>query len=356
LKVIHGCKKLAQSAVCLRAHFGYNPQRYPVPLSSKDGIAFSRGDVLQVVDREDHPFCWLAHRTVDIRSLPPATMPEEVVLQEGPVGIIPSQRLQEYHELIAKPYFGSPGYPSYSVPNSVSNQSTRLPEEFDHSVVYEEVAHVPGSQRRTVVLVGAAGVGRRALKEALIRDQPDLYSTTVKHTSRPQRENEVDGVDYFFVSPAVMEEIGEDKFFEWGAFGGDMYGTHLDTIRRVVSTGKTCIVHCAPSALRFLRNAEFMPCVVFVAVHDLNAMKAMYQLGWQRGLVKFGRNEMEFNRTIVESERLEREYKRQFDYVLLNNNMEAAYKELKGVIGRLPYEWQWVPVSWVNQCPPKWVL
>lgn len=77
-------------------------------------------------------------------------------------------------------------------------------------------------------------------------------------------------------------------------------------------------------------------------------MKAMYELGRSRGLTsKLGRNEEDFRRTIAESARLERQYKHYFDYVLLNDNMESAYRELKEVLGRLPVEWQWVPVLWV---------
>lgn len=53
--------------------------------------------------------------------------------------------------------------------------------EFDHHElqIYEEVACVPPFQRRTLVLIGAQGVGRRSLKKRLLMLHPDCYGTTV---------------------------------------------------------------------------------------------------------------------------------------------------------------------------------
>lgn len=53
--------------------------------------------------------------------------------------------------------------------------------EFDHHElqIYEEVACMPAFQRRTVVLIGAQGVGRRSLKKRLLVQHPDRYGSAV---------------------------------------------------------------------------------------------------------------------------------------------------------------------------------
>ena len=52
-------------------------------------------------------------------------------------------------------------------------------------------------------------------------------------------------------------------------------------------------------------------------------------------------------KTIEESSRLERQYRHMFDAVLVNDNMEATYKELIEELRRSREESQWVPVQWV---------
>ncbi|CAL8255479.1 unnamed protein product [Boreogadus saida] len=61
---------------------------------------------------------------------------------------------------------------------------------------YEEVARMPPFQRKTLVLIGAQGVGRRSLKNRLIVINPLKYGTTVPFTSRRPQEEELDGQAY----------------------------------------------------------------------------------------------------------------------------------------------------------------
>lgn len=67
-------------------------------------------------------------------------------------------------------------------------------------------------------------------------------------TSRPQRELEENGKNYWFVDRETMEmEIREHKFLEYGEHNGHLYGTSLDTIRDVIHEGKMCVLDCSPS-------------------------------------------------------------------------------------------------------------
>lgn len=58
-------------------------------------------------------------------------------------------------------------------------------------------------------------------------------------TSRPPRALEESGKGYWFVDREEMEEeIKENKFLEYGEYNGNLYGTHLDSIRDVIKSGK----------------------------------------------------------------------------------------------------------------------
>lgn len=55
----------------------------------------------------------------------------------------------------------------------------------------------------------------------------------------------------------------------------------------------------------------------------------------------------ELKRTVDESERIQRAYGHYFDLTIVNDNLDGAYRSLKGALERLSTDQQWVPVSWV---------
>lgn len=65
--------------------------------------------------------------------------------------------------------------------DSLVSRAISLCPEFDRHelLIYEEVARMPPFRRKTLVLIGAQGVGRRSLKNKLILWDPDRYGTTV---------------------------------------------------------------------------------------------------------------------------------------------------------------------------------
>lgn len=71
--------------------------------------------------------------------------------------------------------------PSPPTRGSLVSSSISLSPEFDRHelLIYEEVARMPPFRRKTLVLIGAQGVGRRSLKNKLILWDPDRYGTTV---------------------------------------------------------------------------------------------------------------------------------------------------------------------------------
>ena len=63
---------------------------------------------------------------------------------------------------------------------------------------------LPAYKRRTLVLLGAHGVGRRHIKNSLIAAHKDKYAYPIPHTTRAPRRDEENGKNYFFVSQVKM--------------------------------------------------------------------------------------------------------------------------------------------------------
>ncbi|PKK19104.1 MAGUK p55 subfamily member 2 [Columba livia] len=241
--------------VFVKCHFDYDPASDSLIPCKEAGLRFCAGDLLQIVNQDD-PNWWQACH-----------------VEGGSAGLVPSQLLEEKRKaFVRRDAEMTPA--SGALCGSLSGKRkkrmmylTTKNAEFDRHelLIYEEVARMPPFRRKTLVLIGAQGVGRRSLKNKLIMSDQARYGTTIPYTSRKPKESEKDGHGYRFVSRGEMEaDIRAGRYLEHGEYEGNLYGTKIDSIRAVVEAGKMCILDVNPQAVKVLRTAEFVPYVVFI--------------------------------------------------------------------------------------------
>ncbi|XP_020817661.1 peripheral plasma membrane protein CASK isoform X1 [Drosophila kikkawai] len=331
--------------IFVRAQFDYNPLDDELIPCAQAGISFQVGDILQIISKDDHHWWQARLDTVG-----------------GSAGLIPSPELQEWRIACqtvdkTKQEQGEPGAgcsahadgcDGSAVNCSIFGRKKKQCRDkylakhnaiFDtlDVVTYEEVVKVPvgdpNFQRKTLVLLGAHGVGRRHIKNTLISKYPDKYAYPIPHTTRPAKPEEENGRSYYFVShDEMMADIGANEYLEYGTHEDAMYGTKLDTIRRIHTEGKMAILDVEPQALKILRTAEFTPYVVFIAAPSLQNI-ADYDGSLER-LAK-------------ESEMLRQLYGHFFDLTIVNNDISETIATLETAIERVHTTPQWVPVSWL---------
>ncbi|XP_042330813.1 protein PALS2 isoform X4 [Sceloporus undulatus] len=324
------------SLVFVKCHFDYNPYNDNLIPCKEAGLKFSKGEILQIVNRED-PNWWQASH----------------VKEGGSAGLIPSQFLEEKRKAFVRRDWDNSGPFCGTISSKKKKKMMYLTTrnaEFDrHEIqIYEEVAKMPPFQRKTLVLIGAQGVGRRSLKNRFIVLNPTKFGTTVPFTSRKPRDDEKDGQAYRFVSRAEMEtDIKAGRYLEHGEYEGNLYGTKIDSILEVVQTGRTCILDVNPQALKILRTSEFMPYVVFIAAPELETLRAMHKAVVDAGITTKLLTDTDLKKTVDESARIQRAYSHYFDLVIVNDNLDKAFEKLQTATEKLRTEPQWVPISWV---------
>ncbi|XP_072859399.2 protein PALS2 isoform X2 [Pogona vitticeps] len=329
-------KRAGEPLVFVKCHFDYNPYNDNLIPCKEAGLKFSRGEILQIVNRED-PNWWQASH----------------VKEGGSAGLIPSQFLEEKRKAFVRRDWDSSGPFCGTISSKKKKKMMYLTTrnaEFDrHEIqIYEEVAKMPPFQRKTLVLIGAQGVGRRSLKNRFIVLNPTKFGTTVPFTSRKPRDDEKDGQAYRFVSRAEMEaDIKAGRYLEHGEYEGNLYGTKIDSILEVVQTGRTCILDVNPQALKILRTSEFMPYVVFIAAPELETLRAMHKAVVDAGITTKLLTDTDLKKTVDESARIQRAYSHYFDLTIVNDNLDKAFEKLQTATEKLRTEPQWVPISWV---------
>ncbi|CAL8082355.1 unnamed protein product [Calicophoron daubneyi] len=342
-KIIPGYQSTPLSSqLFLKAYFSYNPKNDNLIPCKEAGLPFMAGDVLQVLKQED-PHWWQArHYGHEQR----AGLIPSVVLQERRRAFIQSAPGSEEsaYRMVA---FGLARRRRKEVVIPFRARDADLFETKD-LVLYEEVALISGFQRPVICFVGADGVGRRSLRDMLIRSNRERYATVVMTTTKERDPDEEDDSEFEVDTPENMEKDERlNKYLEFGQFDGQYYGTKLDSIRKVVSSGRTCLLTCNVQSIPRIRTSEFMPYVVFLAAPSVSCMKAMYEYGMSMGFTDKWKRDEDFRRALEQSKFIERTYRHLLDMILLCDNIEANFEQLSQSLDDLLVQPQWVPARWL---------
>ncbi|XP_037075170.1 peripheral plasma membrane protein CASK-like isoform X2 [Pollicipes pollicipes] len=309
--------------IYVRAQFDYDPMQDELIPCAQAGVPFRTGDILQIISKDDHQW-WQARREGSA----------------SPAGLVPSPELQEYRSACSAMDKSKREQVNCSIFGKKKKQfkdkylakHNAIFDQLD-LVTYEEVVRLSSFRRKTLVLLGAHGVGRRHIKNTLISSHPDMYAYPIPHTTRAPRKDEENGKHYFFVShDEMMADIAANEYLEYGTHEDAMYGTKLETIRRIHMEGKMAILDVEPQALKVLRTAEYAPYVVFIAAPSLQIMTDF---------------DGSLERLTKESDLLKNAYGHFFDLTIVNNDIEETIQILEDDINTLGSKPQWVPVSWV---------
>ncbi|XP_011638774.1 peripheral plasma membrane protein CASK isoform X11 [Pogonomyrmex barbatus] len=311
--------------IFVRAQFDYDPLEDELIPCAQAGIAFKTGDILQIISKDDHHW-WQARKDN----------------AAGSAGLIPSPELQEWRIACMSMEKNKQEQVNCSIFGRKKKQYkdkylAKHNAVFDQLdlVTYEEVVKLPypAFQRKTLVLLGAHGVGRRHIKNTIISKHPDKYAYPIPHTTRPPRSDEENGRNYYFVShDEMMADIAANEYLEYGTHEDAMYGTKLETIRKIHEEGRMAILDVEPQALKVLRTAEFAPYVVFIAAPAF------------ANVTDFDGS---LERLAKESDMLKQAYGHFFDLTIVNNDLDETIAQLEAAIERVHTTPQWVPVSWV---------
>ncbi|XP_038658031.1 peripheral plasma membrane protein CASK isoform X15 [Scyliorhinus canicula] len=311
--------------IYVRAQFEYDPSKDDLIPCKEAGIRFRVGEIIQIISKDDHN--WWQGKLENSKN--------------GTAGLIPSPELQEWRvaciamektkqeQQASCTWFGKK---KKQYKDKYLAKHNAVFDQLD-LVTYEEVVKLPAFRRKTLVLLGAHGVGRRHIKNTLITKHPDRFAYPIPHTTRPARKDEENGKNYHFVShDQMMQDISNNEYLEYGSHEDAMYGTKLETIRKIHEQGLIAILDVEPQALKVLRTAEFAPFVVFIAAPTITP----------------GMTEDEsLQRLQKESEILQKTYAHYFDLTIINNEIDETIRHLEEAIELVCTTPQWVPVSWV---------
>ncbi|XP_052005409.1 disks large homolog 3-like isoform X8 [Xyrauchen texanus] len=321
----------------VRALFDYDRTRDSCLPSQ--GLSFSYGDILHVINASDDEW-WQA------RLVTPHGESEQI-------GVIPSKKRVEKKERarlktvkfhartgmiesnrdfpgLSDDFYGSKSLKCLTSNTSDSESSSKGQE--DTILSYEPVIRQEIHYTRPVIILGPM---KDRVNDDLISEFPHKFGSCVPHTTRPRRENEMDGQDYHFVgSREQMEkDIQDNKFIEAGQFNENLYGTSILSVRAVAERGKHCILDVSGNAIKRLQQAQLYPIAIFIKPKSVEALMEMNKRQTYE----------QANKVFDKAVKLEQEFGEFFTAIVQGDSLEEIYNKIKLIIEEQSGPYIWIP-------------
>ena len=176
------------------------------------------------------------------------------------------------------------------------------------------------------VVSGASGVGKSTVLTQVMAKRTDL-SFSVSATTRAPRPGEVDGVNYYFITKdKFLEMIDQGEFLEYDAHMDNYYGTPKGQLDEKLQTGSV-ILDIEPNGAFNVRKVWPDAVLIFIAPPSLEELERRLR----------GRGDTSEEQIRVRQERCawEMEQSKQYDYVVINDQVETCVEEILEIIARV---------------------
>jgi guanylate kinase len=176
-------------------------------------------------------------------------------------------------------------------------------------------------------VTGPSGAGKGTLIRALAARRADV-EVAVSATTRPKRPGEVDGRDYYFLTEAEYNRrVAAGAFLEHVVYvSGHRYGTLSSEVDRILSAGRSCMLELETKGARAV--VERLPETVSIFVRPPSFAELERRLR-ERATESAG----EIGERLALA-RSQMEEARDFDYVVTNDDLERAVRELETILDR----------------------
>ena len=174
------------------------------------------------------------------------------------------------------------------------------------------------------VVSAPSGAGKTTLCRRLLQEVPGL-EFSISHTTRPARQGEREGVDYHFVTAAEFEaRRARGEFIEWAQVGDHLYGTAAASVSGVVTAGRDVLLDIDTQGAESIRRLVQGAILIFILPPGPEALRARLEGRGSESEASLKRR-LGLARSEISKASL-------YDYLIVNDDLESAFQELRGVV------------------------
>ncbi len=192
----------------------------------------------------------------------------------------------------------------------------------------EEVNAQGNGVGHLIVLAGPSGVGKGTLLNRLLQRRPEI-AVSVSATTRKPRPGEIEAQHYYFLNPSQFQKMVEnDELLEWAEFAGNCYGTPKAPIEDAIARGQQVILEIELLGARQVRKSFPAAKQIFIMPPSADSLETRIR---QRGQDSEAAIAQRLAQAQVELAAAD-----EFDYRIINDDLETALAELEAAIFASP--------------------
>ena len=175
-----------------------------------------------------------------------------------------------------------------------------------------------------VILSSPSGVGKTTLTKK-IQQKYQSFKVSVSHTTRSPRENEIDGVDYHFVSDDEFNKLVNNKsFYEYAKIFDKYYGTSKKNVDKLIKKNDIIfdIDWQGTKQLSKFKNLNLVK--IFLTTDNKQELR--------KRLIKRNQNSTEEVEKRFKSFDDDVKHWKDYDYIIINENLETCFKQIENII------------------------
>jgi guanylate kinase len=184
------------------------------------------------------------------------------------------------------------------------------------------------ANRRGMILIlsSPSGAGKTTLTRMLMQDQALDLTLSVSVTTRPRRSSEVDGIHYRFIDRREFERMRKaGDLLEWAEVHGNGYGTPREPVEKVLAQGRDMLFDVDWQGARQVRERLGDDVVsIFVLPPSMHELRARLERRAEDSAASID--------TRLESARQEIGRWRNYQYVIVNHDLQRAYKDVLAIV------------------------
>jgi guanylate kinase len=182
----------------------------------------------------------------------------------------------------------------------------------------------PSPRGVLVVLSAPLGLGKATLCQAVLDREPNVR-LSISCTTRPPREREAEGYDYFFISQEEFEKRVEAQgFLEWVRIGGHYFGTPREQTLKELNEGRDVLLNVDTRGAQAVKQAYPEAVSVFVCPSTIEALTER--------LRSHGVDSVESLAGRLKTSRVEIAQAAAYDYVLIGENLVGRADDLSAIL------------------------
>lgn len=175
------------------------------------------------------------------------------------------------------------------------------------------------------VIAAPSGTGKTTLVKALIEKFSDDIALSISHTTRDKRDNEIDGVDYHFISQTEFQKLLDRRdFLEYAQVYNHYYGTSRSWVEQQLKKGIDVVLEIDWQGAKQIKKMYEASQHIFILPPSVTVLRERLHLRGQDSVDTIN------NRMRVVREEISKYIN--FDYIVVNDNFDLAVSQLYNII------------------------